>query len=130
MKDDWNNMLNKINNCEKDIKEIKENNINENIINKRKDRKEKEENIDINEYEEINTNKIKKGNKKTYKRIQECIKDKIDEKKLKICKICLGKNHNEENCKYKDFNVCKKCGFFHIGCTCIIDYYGLLIYHK
>ena len=29
IKDTWNNMRNKIENCEKDIKEIKENNLNE-----------------------------------------------------------------------------------------------------
>ena len=88
------------------------------------------ENIDMDEWEEININK-KKGNKgNKYKKMQEYIKDKIENKKLKICKICLGRNHTENNCRYKDFSVCKKCGFSYIGCTCYVDNIGLMIYYR
>ena len=94
IKEGWNNMRKKIEDCEKDIIEIKENKVNVNL-NKRNERKENEENmenIDMDEWEEINTNK-KKGNKgNKYKKMQEYIKDKIENKKLKICKICLGRN--------------------------------------
>ena len=40
------------------------------------------------------------------------------------------KEHTENDCRYKDFSVCKKCGFSHIGCTCYVDNIGILIYYR
>ena len=79
-------------------------------LNKRNERKENEENmenIDMDEWEEINTNK-KKGNKvNKYKKMEVYIKDKIENKKLKIYEICLRRNHTENDCRYKDLEYVK-----------------------
>ena len=102
VKDGWNNMIKKISNFEDEIKNLKENN-NNNNDNINVNIKKKEKNKKQLENEEINTNKNKKGNKKTFKKLQECIKEKINSKKLNFCIFCLCKNLTEDKCRYRAF---------------------------
>lgn len=40
------------------------------------------------------------------------------------------KEHTENDYRYKDFSVCKKCRFSQIGYTCYEDNIGLMIYYR